>query len=101
MKTAEEWMSQISGLNEPELLVVNRVAIREIQLDAMKEGMRRAATIAEGETFAIGGIRTVWETAYEQGCNDCEKAILSAAEQLTEKDLCSVPHVTNPSNQKE
>lgn len=87
MKTAEEWMSQMSGLNNPALLTVNRMAIREIQLDAMKEGMRRAATIAEGETFAVGGVHTEWEVAYDKGCCDCEKAILTAAEQLTEKDL--------------
>lgn len=61
--------------------------IAKIKLDAMKEGMRRAAEIAEGETFAVGGIRTDLEVAYDQGCNDCEKAILTAAEQLTEADL--------------
>lgn len=91
MKTAEEWMKQLGGQTStgehPPLITINRMTIREIQLDAMKEGMRRAATIAEGETFVSGGIRTGWETAYEQGCNDCEKAILTAAEQLIEKDL--------------
>lgn len=37
MKTPEEWMSQLSGLNNPALLTVNRMAIREIQHDAQRD----------------------------------------------------------------
>lgn len=59
---------------------------KKAELDAMREGMRRAAIIAEGETFSAGK-RTDWEIAYDKGCKDCESSILSAAEQLTEKDL--------------
>lgn len=76
MKTAEEWMSQMSGLNNPALLIVNRMAIREIQLDAMKEGMRRAAKITK--QMITGG---------DCGHEGTTKAILSAAEELTEKNL--------------
>ena len=43
MKTPEEWMSQLSGLNNPALLTVNRMAIREIQHDAWQQGMLDAA----------------------------------------------------------
>lgn len=88
MKTAEEWANEMNhgcARQRPDHIALSE--IKQIQLDGIKEGMRRAAVIAEGETFASGGIRTGWETAYEQGCNDCEKAILTAAEQLTEKDL--------------
>jgi hypothetical protein len=48
--------------------------IRQIQLDAMKEGMRRAARIAD-------------EAQYKTEPRDCMCAILSTAEALTEKDL--------------
>lgn len=90
MKTAQDWRKQ---WYDTELMTHEHAyaemdkLVRAIQLDAMKEGMRRAAEIAEGETFAVGGIRTDLEVAYDQGCNDCEKAILTAAEQLTEADL--------------
>jgi len=90
MKTAEEWIKDTRDYSKLDIPLCEDLSpnlVRQIQLDAMKEGMRRAAKIAEGETFAVGGIRTDLEVAYDQGCNDCEKAILTAAEQLTEKDL--------------
>ena len=46
--------------------------VHEIQLDAIKEGMRRAAMLCD-------------EEFYEH--NECRQTILTAAEQLTEKDL--------------
>ena len=84
MKTAEEWMSQMSGLNNPALLTVNRMAIREIQLDAMKEGMRRAEMLVQKEhnSFSEPNCNGAFKTARNRMSN----AILTA-EQLTEKDL--------------
>jgi len=55
--------------------------IREIQLDAMKEGMRRAADIVKKCAW---GDTNNYETLYKP---DPDEAILTAAEQLTEKDL--------------
>ena len=82
MKTAEEWANEIrhghnvGGIDE---------TVKQIQLDAMKEGARRAAElkvevspIREKETHAGYGIRT-HQTRTE--------AILTTAEQWTEQDL--------------
>lgn len=89
MKTPEEWCNSVefdigtrSGILRSEF---HRV-IQQILLDGMKEGMRRAAQVAEGTTFAAGK-HTEWEDAYDKGCKDSEQAILTASEQLTEKDL--------------
>ncbi len=71
MKTAEEWNKQLDskmGIEEREQDVER---IKQIQLDAMKEGMRRAAKMHE-----LG-----------DSVHSMEETILSAAEQLTEKDL--------------
>lgn len=70
MKTAEEWVSKFGAhgvvyQGDTETTIFDVREIRQIQLDAMKEGMRRAARIAD------------W----------MGKEILSDAEQLTEKDL--------------
>jgi len=73
MKTEREWMEQLSGLNNPPLITVNRMAIREIQLDAMKEGMRRASKYIE--PLRDGGLFNM------------RNAILTASENLTEKGL--------------
>lgn len=50
---------------------LNAKDIQQIQLDAMKEGMRRAASMCRNHALD-----------YEQ-----EQSILTTAEQLTEKDL--------------
>jgi hypothetical protein len=74
MKTAEKWIQE----NNPLLLVgggtYNGIVERykQIQLDALKEGVRRAAGLCDADF-------------YEH--NECRKAILTAADQLTEKDL--------------
>lgn len=71
MKTAEEHVCNLAV--SPNLTDDAIQTIREIQLDAMKEGMRRAAKIP-----------------YQSGITspvDASDAILTAAEQLTEKDL--------------
>lgn len=70
MKTAEEWVSKFGAYGvvsqgDTETTIFDVREIRQIQLDAMKEGMRRAARLAD------------W----------MGKEILSDAEQLTEKDL--------------
>jgi hypothetical protein len=75
MKTAEKWNSQIwqDGSKEAH----NYQIIKQIQLDAMKEGMRRAA-------------KTITPDVYKNRIKRQEEgvqAILTAAEQLTEKDL--------------
>jgi len=85
MKSAEEWRkSRYFGNNSEDGI---ETIVQQIQLDAMKEGMRRAAVVAEGETYATGGIRNDEEASYEKGCLAAQKAILTTAEQLTEKDL--------------
>jgi len=71
MKTAEEMLDEhYENLNGNASDII--VAIKQIQLDAMREGMRRAAEIAEARHLD-GDMHS--------------EAILSAAEQLTEKDL--------------
>jgi hypothetical protein len=81
MKTAEEWADKcFDGF--PQKGIIND--IRDIQLDAMKEGMRRAVNVV-----CNGSLPPIWVSS---GCayrtqTDINKAILHAAEQLTEKDL--------------
>ena len=72
MKTAEEWIRIYLGLSnkKPRL----HGWIEQIQLDAMKEGMRRAAKQKNN------GIECSCSTSLRD-------AILTAAEQLTIKDL--------------
>jgi hypothetical protein len=76
MKTPQEWQNEYWKLElakEP-LPKIERwpTLIRAIQLDAMKEGMRRAAEIANRLDIPDDMLRDT---------------ILTAAEQLTEKDL--------------
>lgn len=92
MKTAEEWKKvyeqissklRASGLFGLALDKAHEYGFerfcKQIQLDAMKEGMRRAAEIAYKK--------------HQEAILDClcgsnaEENILTAAEQLTEKDL--------------
>jgi len=70
MKTAEEWLTE-TDVSHPNTDLVKLV--EQIQLDAMKEGMRMAAEIASDR-----------EPSGELGIDE---AIFSAAEQLTIKDL--------------
>lgn len=98
MRTAEDYAHELCcaltkagfGLSygqERELKHLIKETMPIEQLNAMKEGMRRAAVVAEGETYATGGIRNDEEASYEKGCLAAQKAILTAAEQLTENDL--------------
>lgn len=89
MKTAEEWYKQNedSGNEDADgnqLPYDYTIAdIREIQLDAMREGMRRAA--AKETTNIVTHKDCACE--YCAGIYNARQAILTAAEQLTEKDL--------------
>jgi hypothetical protein len=86
MKTAEEWSKIINasdvcctseggGLWESQ---DTYKLIKQIQLDAIKEGMRRAAKLAQEE----------YEVRHQtKGQCAANEAILTAAEHLTEKDL--------------
>ena len=77
MKTAEEWIPEMVA----KYGVVRRGmtdTIKQIQLDAIKEGMRRAA----------GTCTNTYNThLHYQTMDECRLAILKSAEQLTEKDL--------------
>ena len=87
MKTAEEWMQLISedkitGNPQTDLstdcVIVNHYELQQIQLDAMKEGARRAAVIA----------KQIRDSDLDCMCNGLpERVILTTAEQWTEKDL--------------
>jgi len=79
MKTAEEWNSQIRQDGSKE--AHNYQVIKQIQLDAIKEGMRRAAEIAKEQD------KPCYSDEHAQGCYMASKAILTKAEQLTIKDL--------------
>jgi hypothetical protein len=57
--------------------------IQEIQLEALKEGMRRAAKIASNECPVF----TIHPLSQMNQREHTTEAILSAAEQITEKDL--------------
>lgn len=85
MKTAEEWMKlqEPKALQPAALLVVNRQIIREIQLDAMKEGARRAAEMARNH---LHGTASGWVNITKRG-ETVNNVILTAAEQWTVSDL--------------
>jgi hypothetical protein len=84
MKSASEWNDYHKQIcfNDPavhgQLLPNPQMVefIQQIQLDAMKEGARRAATICQGDSIAVP-------------CDNeqCEIAILSAAGQWSVEDL--------------
>ena len=74
MKTAEELAKDfIAGFMASHTSDYVFNSIRKIQLDAMKEGARRAADKIQPLKY--------------RGLYDMRNAILTAAEQLTEKDL--------------
>jgi len=88
MKTAEEWLEKNgiekyigSGEDERPHTLLSLADIQQIQLDAMKEGMRRAAEIVhkDGTVYLH---KLMNDTIVPR-----KQAILSASEQLTIKDL--------------
>lgn len=74
MKSAEEWVKQTLPFRDEWIKLV-----KQIQLDAMREGMRRAAQKAS----AVARVRgvNINNTAH------IRQAILSTANSLTEQDL--------------
>lgn len=76
MKHHKEWAFELrhaANVAPNGTLVMVEPWIKQIQLDAMKEGMRRAAKVCDRTNLT---------------CKDAHrKAILTAAEKLTEKDL--------------
>lgn len=72
IKTAEEWVQASCNLESSDAHNIKQF-YKQIQLDAMKEGMRRA--IKYIKPLRDGGLFNM------------RKTILTAAEQLTEKDL--------------
>lgn len=79
MKTAEEWHKENNTSGEC-FALLTRDNIRQIQLDAMKEGARRAAEMARNACAPPA------TKDYLAG-NTAANAILSTAEQWTTKDL--------------
>jgi len=89
MKTAEEHLKSMTAWRASDFnAVVTLQRIKQIQLEGVKEGMRRAANKIRREIESCGcnGID-------RNGCESCNAKensridILTAAEQLTEKDL--------------
>ncbi len=84
MKSAEAY---INDLQPPEFYFSQRGTThlielaKQIQLDAMREGMRRAAARLEERAIEMNSF------ILEIAVSDEAKAIFSTAEQLTEKDL--------------
>jgi hypothetical protein len=83
MKTIESHIQDLetyNQVNDPPMLCLSPIALRatmkEIRLEALREGMEMAAGVAS----------KMQESPYTSG-GWINKAILSAAEQLTEKDL--------------
>ena len=76
MKTAKEWEMLIRFESALQVQI-----IKQIQLDAMREGMRRAAE--EIDVRCLHLERRPWTLDVQ----NLHTAILSAAEKLTEKDL--------------
>jgi hypothetical protein len=90
MKTAEEWINEVGKVVMLDCFAGDRSAlpgeptlnlVKQIQLDAMKEGMMRAAYINKITSPHIT------MTGSSSICENRKNAILTAAEHLTEKDL--------------
>lgn len=78
MKTTEEWVKKFCPSRDIFAHLVyhpiTEAEVKQIQLDAMREGMRRAANV------------DMCDGSCSEVCPN-KQVILSAAEQLTEKDL--------------
>lgn len=103
MKSAKEWLTEdmnMIGLTidqmedawviEPENCEQKVQLFKQIQLDAIKEGMRRATNVSIPYNI-IKGLDTEqqyhWDNGYTVALVATQKAILTTAEQLTEGDL--------------
>lgn len=92
MKTAEEWLKEkwfdFLELVEPQEVIIRGDTeledfIKQIQLDAMKEGARRAAKMARNH---LHGTASGWVNLTKRG-ETVNNVILTAAEQWTVSDL--------------
>lgn len=77
MKSASEWRSELNFSD-----TTTEDDIRTIQLDAMKEGMRRAAELAN-KHFEDDN----WNEMFRQAGYQINSVITDAANQLTEADM--------------
>jgi hypothetical protein len=50
LKSAEGWMEQFTGLHEPALVTVNRMAIREIQLNTLEAAVEIVRSYPDTDT---------------------------------------------------
>lgn len=81
MKSAEEWSVRLcEEVHTGGLRINAKKLVQQIQLDAMKEGMRRAAEIATNELAKYGGRQYI-------KFSEITKPLLTAAEQLTSESL--------------
>ena len=84
MKTAEEWklewIKDKSVYDDVSFEKKLSERIKAIQLDALKEGMRRAAKAVEESVNLYSSV-----DSGRHYSEQCRKAILTAAEQLNEK----------------
>jgi hypothetical protein len=81
MKPAEDWAKQIGAAIDrqdgyPLMQSEYSFIIKQIQIDAIKEGMLRAAKLCDGHPD--------WVPADN---DECKSTILSTVNRLTEKDL--------------
>jgi len=84
MKSAEDWYDNNDATTRDGVIAI----LKQIQLDAMREGMKRAADIANMKGCGIitrHAVNGPFDAYMFRG--DIRQEILSAAEQLTEKDL--------------
>lgn len=84
MKTAKEWFNEeYYNISDTSPITFGEI-VKRIQLDAMKEGMRRAAEIGMNKSPMP---RPPDDMTTLEKRTTIVNAILTAAEQLTEKDL--------------
>lgn len=89
MKTAQDWKAHFEAHFKATKQTDEEIwqsMIAQIQLDAMKEGMRRAADKCEWIT-RTGHVPVGKQRIEEMSATECKTAILTASEQLSENDL--------------
>lgn len=95
MKSAKEWNEEFpQNIHNPmmdmdikkDFLARYVEHLRQIQLDALKEGMRRAAAILVKQ-YPIDVQGDVMQSGFSRGCFEKRQSILTALEQLTLKDI--------------
>lgn len=86
MKTAEEWLTDVYCLvqNKGQSGLIDAVGIKQIQLDAIKEGAKRSALEVKKN---MDYDARLGNRAWQQVSKENMENILIAAEKWTEKDL--------------